>query len=346
MKRGLRIALIALGVLVALILVGPFLVPVPELDTVPVQELAGPESRFAAVAVRGVEVDVHYQVAGEGDPAFVLLHGFASSTYTWHHVIEPLSYYGTAVALDWMPYGLTERPLPAEWGGGANPYTREAQVDLVLGLMDYLGVDRAIFVGNSAGGALAALIAYQHPERVQALILVDPAIFVPTNQENGSRHAGGLFGLLGSPIVQFLGTTPQMRRLGPLFVRNIQDWGIEFGRSAWHDPSRITDEDWDQYLLPLRADNWDKGLYEAVIASGEGIDIAQHLDALTMPVLVVTGDDDRVVPTDNSVRLAEVLPNADVAVFEACGHVPHEECPDQFLQAVESFLTGLEVRDQ
>jgi pimeloyl-ACP methyl ester carboxylesterase len=61
-----------------------------------------------------------------------------------------------------------------------------------------------------------------------------------------------------------------------------------------------------------------------------------------LPVLVVSGDDDRLVPTDQSVRLSEEIDGARLVVFAACGHVPQEECPDQFLQAVQPFVVSLQ----
>jgi hypothetical protein len=89
---------IAFGILLLLgLLVGPFLVPVPRLDdTLPVTQLAGPEGRF--MPVHGVAI--HYRQAGEGEPAFVLLHGFSASVFTWREVMEPLSEMGTVLAYD------------------------------------------------------------------------------------------------------------------------------------------------------------------------------------------------------------------------------------------------------
>jgi pimeloyl-ACP methyl ester carboxylesterase len=60
-----------------------------------------------------------------------------------------------------------------------------------------------------------------------------------------------------------------------------------------------------------------------------------------MPCLVITGDDDRIVPTDQSIRLADELPDAELVVIPDCGHIPHEECPELFLQAVTDFLNQL-----
>jgi pimeloyl-ACP methyl ester carboxylesterase len=64
---------------------------------------------------------------------------------------------------------------------------------------------------------------------------------------------------------------------------------------------------------------------------------------LTLPVLVITGDDDRIVPTADSVRLAGELPNAELVVIPGCGHIPQEECPQAVLDAIQTFLDGLET---
>jgi pimeloyl-ACP methyl ester carboxylesterase len=60
-----------------------------------------------------------------------------------------------------------------------------------------------------------------------------------------------------------------------------------------------------------------------------------------MPVLVVTGDDDRIVPTEQSIQLSREIPGAELAVLKDCGHVPQEECPDQFMTSMQSFLEAV-----
>jgi pimeloyl-ACP methyl ester carboxylesterase len=322
MKRLLRAILILLGVLLVVALVVPLLIPIPPLEgTVPVGQLADLDGLFADL--NGVKV--YYKVAGEGRPAVVLLHGFAASLFSWREVIGPLAESHTVVAFDRPGFGLTERPLPGEWES-QNPYGPEAQAGLTVALMDKLGIDRAVLVGNSAGGTVATLTALTYPERVQALVLVDPAIY------HGGVQLPG--------VVRWLLSTPQARRVGPLFVRSIRSWGLEFARSAWHDPSKITDEIWDGYTKPLQAENWDRGLYEFSLAS-RWLGLDERLDEIQVPVLVVTGDDDRIVPTKQSIRLAGELPNAELVVVPNCGHVPHEECPEFFLAAVNDFLMGL-----
>lgn len=314
----LRVIGIILAVLVLAMLVGPFLIPIlPLTDTVRVEKLADSDSHF--IEVNGLKV--HYKQAGSGRTAIILLHGFGASTFSWREVIGPLSQSATVIAYDRSAFGLTERPRPGEWTG-ANPYSPEAQVDLLFGLMDALKIERAILVGNSAGGAVAINAALARPERVQALVLVDAAVY-----------GGG-----SSPAwLRALYQTPQMDRLGVLLARSISTRGMEILYSAWHDRSRITPQIIAGYRKPLQAENWDVALWQMTKASKPS-DLPARLNQLKLPVLVVAGDDDRVVPTENSLRLAKDIAGTQLTVFKDCGHVPQEECPKAFLQTVEPFI--------
>jgi pimeloyl-ACP methyl ester carboxylesterase len=319
-----RKACLSCGVIVLLLalaaLVGPFLVPIPPLQgTVPPEELAGPDSRFAVVD----GLRMHYQQAGRGEPTLVLLHGFVASTFSWREVLTPLAGRAAVIAFDRPAAGLTQRPLPGDWEG-ESPYSPEAQADQTVGLLDTLGVETAVLVGHSAGGTIAMLTALRHPDRVAALVLVDPAIYT-----------GGTPGWV-RPFLRL----PQVRRLGPLLVRSIQRWGERLGRTAWHDPSKLTPEVWEGYQTPLRAQHWDVGLWQLTEAS-HPLHLERRLHEVRVPVLVVTGDDDRIVPTPESVRLAGELPDAELVVIPRCGHVPHEECPEAFLDAVTRFLARI-----
>ncbi len=315
-KRILRGAGIIFSITFLLLLIVPFLIPVPPLEnTKPIEQLKDADSLF--IELNGI--NVHYKTWGEGEPVFILLHGFGASLFSWREVTAPLAEFGTVIAYDRPAFGLTERPLMWE---GESPYGAQAQVDLVIALMDELKIEKAILVGNSAGGTVAMQAALQHPERVEGLILVDAAVY-----------AGG-----GAPSwVRPLLGTPQFDHLGPLLARQLQTQGVEFIKTAWHDPSKITPEIFEGYQKPLQAENWDKALWQLTLASKES-GLAERLNEFTMPTLVITGDDDRIVPTEQSLRLAEELPNAVLQVIAQCGHVPHEECPAEFMQAVTEFL--------
>ena len=185
-----------------IVLLGPFLVPVPPLEnTKPVESLADPDSLFLEVN----DLKVHYKIYGQGEPVYILLHGFAASVFSWREVTQPLAETGTVIAFDRPAFGLTERPT--KWSGD-NPYSPDFQAKLVVGLMDKLKIMEAILVGNSAGGSVATLTSLTYPERVQVLILVDAAIY------NGG----------GTPSwAAWLIQSPQMQHIGPLIARRISD---------------------------------------------------------------------------------------------------------------------------
>ena len=318
------------GLLLIALLIGPLLVPVPPLaGTIEAAKLADADSRFVDVPLGSDRLTVHYKEAGDSGRTLVLLHGFGASLFSWREVMASLATANRVIAYDRPAFGLTERPLRETWGtatdwAAGRPYSAQAQAELAIAMLNERGIDKAVLVGNSAGGAVAMLAALEHPERVDALVLISPAVY--SGGPNGAIH--------------WLLNTPQMQHVGPLIARRIQEWGVDFARSAWHDPDQITQNIWQGYLAPLQIENWDRALWELTAASRQ-TGLADRLAELELPVLVITGDDDRIVPTEQSVKLASALPNAELAVIPACGHVAHEECPQATLEVMTTFLNNL-----
>jgi pimeloyl-ACP methyl ester carboxylesterase len=317
-----RKGLYALAGGLAILLGGPFLIPVPPLkNTSPPKALADDDSQF--VGINGL--DIHFKKMGQSEPVFLLLHGFVSSLYSWHAVIDQLSQHGTVIAFDRPGFGLSEHPITWE---GQNPYSAETQVELVIKLLDHFGVQQAILVGNSAGGTVSLQVALEHPERVSALILVDPAVY------NGGGVPRWVQPILG---------TPQMRHLGPLISRQILKRGRDLIKLAWHNPALLPKDMEEYYQKPFQVDNWDRALWEFTLAS-QASGLKERLDELTLPVLVITGDDDRIVPTKQSIRLAGEIRNSSLVVIKDAGHLPHEEQPQLFLEAITDYLGKIQLQ--
>jgi pimeloyl-ACP methyl ester carboxylesterase len=224
------------------------------------------------------------------------------------------------IAYDRPAFGLSERPMPGEWQG-ESPYGYDAQVDLLIRLMDALGVEKAVLVGNSMGGSIAALAAQTYPDRVQALVLVAAA-----NEGHGVP-----------PLAGGLAASPQLRRLGPLFVRqNVEGFAMQVLDASWHDPSRIPAQTVAEYRKALQVKNWDRALWE-LIAAARPFEMLLRPDQIDVPTLVIVGGDDRVIGTETVVTFGEQIPDVEIHLIENCGHVPQEECPEEFVEAIRAY---------
>lgn len=323
-RRWPRRVALACAVVLAALLIVPLLWPVPPLDsTRPPSSLADDESRF--IDADGVRT--HFKTAGseQAPVAMILIHGFGASVFSWRDQLPLLGDRGLTVAYDRPPFGLTERPLPGHWSG-ASPYGPERNVDQLFALMDGLGIERAVLVAHSAGAVVAVNAAIARPDRVQALVLEAPALVE-------ARRTPAI----GSALLR----TPQMRRIGPLLVRRIANDGAdEFIRSAYYDPSIVTSDVLAGYRGPLMADHWDKGLYELIAAPRTSSPL-DDLASINTPTLVIAGREDTFVPWENSRRIADSIPGAQLKSFDKTGHLPHEEAPEQFANEVYRFLDSL-----
>lgn len=323
MKRVVVIILSVLAILALVVLVGPFLVPVPPLEGLQSPEaLAGEESQFMTLPFDGTDgISIHYRQGGDGEQSFILLHGFSSNIYTWDEVFDAFVAQGQTFAYDRPPFGLSERLVAGDWTG-VDPYSPDAAVDQLITFMDAQGIEQTTLVGNSAGGTVAMRAALAHPERFESLILISPAVYT----------GGG-----APPFLQPFVDTPQFQRIGPLVSRQFAALGDSLAGQSYHDPGRITPEQAEKAQIATQVEKWDEALWAFTAASQES-DLAQQLEELTLPVLVITGDDDRIVPTEESIRLADELPNAELVVIEACGHVAQAECPAETIEAINAWL--------
>jgi len=321
MPFRIKISLAILLGMLTLLVVGPLIIPIRPLpDTVPARDLADPDSQFIDVG----SLELHYKSAGtnlSSPPAFLLLHGFGSSSYTWHSVINELGLLGPAYAFDRPAFGLSERPQRGDWEG-QNPYGFEAQKAQTLGLMDELGLEQAVLIAHSAGAAIALELAVEHPERVSGLVLVGAAVY-----------GGG-----ASTTAKLFMRSPQLNRIGPTIMRQFAAQpGRDFLESAWSNPDTLDEATLEAYAKPLLVNDWDRALWEYAKVGGAPR-LEERLSAVEVPVLVITGADDTIVDPELSERLVGDLPNATFASFDSCGHLPQEECPEPFAAVVGDWV--------
>ena len=267
---------------------------------------------------RFIDVDgirVHYQEAGDRSaPAVMLIHGFASSTLVWSKVFLRLAAGYRVIALDMLGYGYSAKPKNGE-------YTIGAQAKLLTRVLDALKIPRAIFVGSSYGGAVAATCALDFPDRVEKLILVGAV-------SNNRPLAFKLMRFFGSPVLGDV-VSPLLigsRRLLRRRMKRVYD------RHAWvMDERRV-----EARHLPLRAAGTQRAIINTVRRwDAERISRDAHL--ITQPTLLLWGENDREIPLADGERLHAEIPGSRLIVFLKCGHLPHEEYPEAFTNVVNHF---------
>ncbi|NTU58276.1 MAG: alpha/beta hydrolase [Chlorobiaceae bacterium] len=266
---------------------------------------------------------VHYRMLGTGKPPFiVLLHGSFLSIRSWSKVMRPLSEESTVLAFDRPAFGLTSRPVPSK--NNEARYSPEAQSDLIVNLMGMLGIDRAVLVGNSTGGTLALLTALRHPARVRGIVLAGAMIY--------SGYATSEVPAFMKPLMKAM--TPLFSRLMKSLITKLFDKNI---RGFWHVKERLSDETLAAFRGDLMIGDWSRGFWELFLETHH-LRLDERLKTLSLPSLVVTGEHDLTVKTEESFRLARELPGAELLVIPDCAHLPQEEAPEAFARGVQAFV--------
>lgn len=325
MKKFLKVVAWIMGVLLAAFLVVPFLIPFESSGTKTYREAAGADAEF--VDANGLDVHVERQSytgdCGCDAPLILLMHGFGASTYSWRDVIEPLGGYGEVVAYDRPAFGFTERPT--EWTG-TNPYGFAGNFEILDALISEFGDGReVVLVGHSAGGQLAAEYARLNPSRVSALVLVDPAILTTGGASDGLDWLWGI---------------PQIDRLGPILVGGIASSGMDLLRESYADQSMITDDVLAGYRAPLTITGWEEAFWNFSTAPRTN-QLVDNLDDVSMPVLLITGDADTVVPTADTIALNSLFSDSQLVVIDNSAHLPQEEKPADFMAGIAAHWNHL-----
>ncbi len=262
--------------------------------------------------VAGVRMDVRDTGPRDG-PAVIMIHGLGSSLHTWKDWAKALDSQYRVVRFDMPGAGLSE-PDPT------HDYSDARVRFLLAALMDQLGIQKAALIGNSIGGRIAWGFAARNPERVTKLVLVSP---------DGFASPGFAYGK--APKVPAIAGLAKYV-LPKIFVKmNVAP--------AYADPSRLSEATLDRYYELLLA----PGVRGALIdRMGQTVleDPEPLLRRITIPVLLVWGEKDALIPISNAADYQRDLPNVRFAPLPGLGHVPQEEAPAVSLVPVREFLAA------
>jgi pimeloyl-ACP methyl ester carboxylesterase len=246
---------------------------------------------------------LHYLEAGSGPP-LLLVHGLGSSAMQdWGRLMAPLGRQFHVYAPDLPGFGRSERPPDAD-------YSIPMQVKAVRSFMDTLGLDRARVAGISMGGWIVSRLASESPERVERLVVVDGA---GMESDGSDIPADALLPRDEEGVRRLIATVRHDPPPTPSFV--VRDILARKLRDEW---------------IIRRA-------LESMRDGGDWLD--GTLASADMPVLVIWGKQDVLIPLDYGIALQREFPHADLAVLDGCGHVPIADCPEEFDRVLLEFLT-------
>jgi pimeloyl-ACP methyl ester carboxylesterase len=277
--------------------------------------------------VRAGDVALFVQEGGPREgPVLVFLHGTGSWGELWRETLDATAAAGfRTLALDLPPFGYSERPA-----GGA--YRTEDQAQRIVSLMESLDLRQVTLVGHSFGGRATLLAALRARERMQALVLVDPALGLDQPEGGPGALTRGL--LAARPLRNALVASVVTN---PLLTRKLLSTMVA-------DPAAATDARVAMLQEPLVIEGSTDAVGEWARVFLTASDAVLRTELASRPpappVLLVWGSKDTVTPLDQGHRLAGRIPGARLVVLEGLGHIPQIESPGRFNQALLEFLVS------
>jgi pimeloyl-ACP methyl ester carboxylesterase len=276
-----------------------------------------PAGRF--VTIDGVRL--HYLEQGQG-PTLVLIHGngVTAQDYVLSGLFDRLARSYRVIAFDRPGFGYSERPRDRPW-------TAADQARLLLAALTELDVDRAVLVGHSWGTMVAVQAALEEPDRIHGLVLMSgyfwptPRVDVPLLSGPAIPGVGDVMRFTVSPLVGRLMTPLVMKQIfSPAKVPPHFKEGFAADMSL--RPSQLRATAADTAMMPMEAAR-----------------LAPRLKEVTGPVLIMSGDGDKIVSFKHqSRRLARELLGGQIEVIEGAGHMIHHTAPAQVAAGIEAFL--------
>jgi len=279
---------------------------------------------------------IHWIEEGAGDPPYLLIHGWGSSTVKWRDALPLLGADRRAIALDLPGFGSSDAP--------SGSYRPGWLAGSVRAFMDQIGIERAIVVGNSLGGLTAIYVAAMWPERVEALIGVSPAL-----PNEGGRPSAKMVASFLAPAVPLVGELLYRRYVSRPAETVVQE-GLERNCA---DPSRVTPETRAALIKDVESRRGRRDHARAVVRANRAMMWALSgrreqtwavLSSIRVPTLFIWGDKDRLIPPSVGEQAVKKLPGSQLIVIDDCGHNAQMECPEEFAASVIAFAKSLGAR--
>ncbi|MFC1576342.1 alpha/beta fold hydrolase [Candidatus Omnitrophota bacterium] len=269
---------------------------------------------YKFITINGI--NIAYRQEGQGRPV-VLVHGFASFSYTWLSLVKLLPSGFKYIALDLKGFGRSDKPRD-------KAYSAYDQANILAEFINKLNLENAIIIGHSFGGitSLLAILSGRIKNPVRGLILIDSVAYF--------KHMPDFIANLRIPVANMLELELIPSRT---LVRQVLE-------EVFYDKSKITEEMINEYAECLSLPGAKTSLVRSAsqFVSEDMKHVHDKFGQIDIPALVISGVDDRLIPVQESYYLKRDLQRVELKVIPQCGHSPQEECPDETAKIVREFL--------
>ena len=270
----------------------------------------------------------HWVEAGDGPPV-VLLHGFPETCYAWRKQIPVLAERYRVIAPDLRGYGETEKPP-----GGYDKRTMAADI---RALMTALGVPRAPVIGHDRGARVATRFAKDHPDAIDRLAVLDNIPTLEIFEKMDAKIARGHWFFIFNNVPD----------LPEALIAGREEIWLRYILQGWtYDPELLTTEDLLAYTRAYQKPGALRGAFSDYRAGSLDVeqDKADRDTPIACPTLALWGQDFELVGQmwDVAAIWKRMAPDLRTRAIPRCGHLPHEERPDEVNAALLDFLQGWE----
>ncbi len=240
-------------------------------------------------------IDIYYETRGEGSP-LMLINGWGGNLDSWSgKMIDLLAEQHRVIMMDNRGTGRSDKP--------DTPYTMDMMAADVKGVLDALGIDKAHVMGFSMGGAITQTFGVNYPEATLSLVICGASAGRENSVSSDPRVQMDL-ALIANPLPEMTERDVTVKLLYLLYSKEYVEAHLE---------ELVKDETYSDYPTPSHA------LMNQSHAIST-MDTHTHLPGLKVPVLVMTGDEDVLVPPENSEKIASQIPGSELIIIPGCGH--------------------------
>jgi pimeloyl-ACP methyl ester carboxylesterase len=265
-----------------------------------------------------------YQLGDHPTHGLIFVHGLGDEADSWRHILRPLAEHTRVIAIDLPGFGRSAKPDIA--------YTIPFYVRVLNELIQVLQLQQVTLVGNSMGAAICQAAAFEHPDWLANLVLVDGSLLTA-----GQRLSLSLLLFLVPGLGEWLYTR----------YRKDPQAAYESLRLYYHDLDNLPEADCRFLYQRVNERVWDDAQRRAYFSalrsmaaytSGQQKGLAEQLRHFNIPTLLVWGEQDQVIPLASGQALAKAQPSAHLEVLANAGHLPHQERPQHFCDLLAQFF--------